>query len=133
MTNITTSQASNTTKMSETFCKRQVTSEINKILGIELRNSVSQLLEELFEAALKTPRGTSLPMEKLKVGKVVPLLTEFEAALRTTRDELRFEREMADKLAELLRGTTRALIDAPGESMQMILRRLPPTFGAMLT
>jgi hypothetical protein len=53
--------------------------------------------------------------------------------MRTTRDELRLEREKADELAEILRGTSRALLDAPSESMQMVLWRLPPTLGAVLT
>jgi hypothetical protein len=88
-------------------------------------DTLQQLHDELVEDAIETHRGTSQLEDKLRSSKVVALLDDCEAKLRTIRDELRFERETADKLAELLRGTTRALLEAPHESIRMIRSRLP--------
>jgi hypothetical protein len=119
--------------MSDEYGKLKVSRELNETLGIELIKSIKQLREDLIEDALKIPRGTSFMTKKIKSSKLLPLLVEYEATMRTTRDELRLEREKADELAEILRGTSRALLDAPSESMQMVLWRLPPTLGAVLT
>ena len=94
--------------------------------------NVLDLIDEILEDAKQDNCKTSLN-KKLKSSKVVPLLDEYEAELRTARDELRSERQAADTLAGLLRDTTRALLEAPDESVKMVMKRLPHTFGKVLT
>jgi len=94
---------------------------------------IQQLHDELIEGAIETQDGPSQLEGKLRSLRVLPLLDECEAKLRRVKDELKFEREPAVSLAELLRGTTRALLEAPIESVRMITKRAPSLFGAALT
>lgn len=88
---------------------------------------------ELIEDAIETQKGTAQLERKLRSSNLIPPLKEYMEELRRVRDELRFERQTADALAGLLRGTTRALLDASEESLRLVRERLPPTFAAVLS
>lgn len=90
---------------------------------------LQQLHDELVEDLLETQRGTSQLMNKIRSSGILPLLDDCEAKLREMRGQQTVEREKAEKLAELLRGATRALVEAPRESIKMIATRLPSAFG----
>ena len=93
---------------------------------------LQQLHDELIEDAIETQKGASQLEEKLR-RRVLPLLDECETGLRRVKDELRLGRETTDTLAGLLRDTTRALLEAPIESVKMVKRRVPSMFAIALT
>jgi hypothetical protein len=91
---------------------------------------LQQLHNELVEDATERQQGTSHLEAKLRSSRVIlSLLDDCAAKLRETRDKLRLESETADTLAELLRGTTRALLEAPPESIELVTTRLPHPLG----
>lgn len=98
----------------------------------EKLNVLQQLHDELIEDAIETQNGASRLEDKLR-RRVLPLLDQCETGLRRVKDELRLERETADTLAGLLRDTTRALLEAPTESVKMVKRRVPYMFATALT
>lgn len=108
------------------------TRELKETVGVQLLENAIRLYAELIEDATETRNGIPLMAKKLKCSKVLPLLNEFEAELRTMRDELRSERQAAGTLSDILRGTTRALLEAPDEAVKMTIEGLPPTFGVAL-
>jgi hypothetical protein len=103
--------------------------------SLALREKLSvlqQLHDELVEDAIELQKGASQLDDKLR-RRVLPLLDECETGLRRVKDELRLERETADTLAGLLRDTTRALLEAPIESVKMVKRRVPSMYARALT
>jgi hypothetical protein len=94
--------------------------------------TLQQLHDELVEDAIETQNGTLHLEGKFISSRVLPLLDDCAAKLCEMRDKLRLERGTADSLAELLRGTTRALLEAPPESIELITTRLPYPFGSVL-
>jgi hypothetical protein len=98
----------------------------------EKLNVLQQLHDELIEDAIETQKGASQLEDKLR-RRVLPLFDECETGLRRVKDELRLERETADTLAGLLRDTTRALLEAPIESVKMVKRRVPSMYARALT
>lgn len=104
---------------------------LNSALSGKLK-CLQQLHDELVEDAIETHSSTSQLEGKIRSSRLLPLLDDYAEMLRQERDGLRFERDAADKLAELLRGTTRALQEAPRESIKLLTARLPYTLKTAL-
>jgi hypothetical protein len=94
--------------------------------------TIQNLHDELIQEAIRTQKGAPYLGKKLHSSRALPLLKDYESELCRIKEELRFDRETADTLAELLRGTTRALLEAPKQSMRLITNRIPTTLGAAL-
>jgi hypothetical protein len=95
--------------------------------------TIQNLHDELIQEAIRTQKGAPYLGRRLHSSRALPLLKDYESELCRIKEELRFDCETADTLAELLRGTTRALLEAPKQSMRLITNRIPVTLGAVLT